>query len=523
MLSSNFLVIGSGIAGLTYALEVANHGTVIILCKSSPTEGNTQYAQGGIASVMSPLDSFDSHIKDTIFAGQGLCAEEVVKIVVEEGPKEIKKLIDYGTRFDKDPSDSFSLAKEGGHSERRILHAGDSTGAEILRAVFDAANNHPNITILSHHTAIDLILDRKSTPNKILGCYAFDQNKQTIQAFSANAIMMATGGVGKVYLYTSNPDIATGDGIAMAYRAGAVVSNMEFIQFHPTCLYHPQAKSFLITEAMRGEGAKLVLPNGESFMEQYDPRGELASRDIVAKAIDDQMKKHGYDHVFLDISHKDKNFLESRFPNIYKRCLELGFDLAKQPIPVVPAAHYCCGGIKTDIDGKTNIEGLYSAGECASTGLHGANRLASNSLLEAAVFASRAAKNSILANYHKKAMLAVPEWDYLLAKQSEEEVLVSFLWEEVRHIMWNLVGIVRSNKRLELAKKRIEGIQQEIGDYYWKFLVTNDLIELRNITLVAELIIKSALLRKESRGLHFNTDYPLRDDTNWCKYIELKQ
>lgn len=502
-------MIGSGIAGLIYALEVADYGSVTVLCKSDPTEGSTQYAQGGIASVISPLDSFEAHIKDTLDAGAGLCDPEVVKLCIQEGPNEIKRLIDLGARFDKqDQSDQYSLGQEGGHSARRILHAGDATGAEIQRAVYEGAAQHPNIRVVPHQIAIDLVVDSRENQNEVVGCYALDKSNGEIHTFAARSTMLAAGGVGKVYVYTSNPDVATGDGIAMAYRAGAAIANMEFIQFHPTCLYHSLAKSFLITEAMRGEGAILRLPSGEEFMEQYDARKELAPRDIVARAIDDQMKKRGVDCVLLDISHRDPEFIRKRFPTITERLRTFGFDPTTGPFPVVPAAHYCCGGVVSDKSGRTNLPRLYTAGECASTGLHGANRLASNSLLEASVFAARAGRDTVARLDELSMPKQVRDWDYVGAVESSEEVLISHSWDEVRRLMWNLVGIVRSEKRLKLAKRRIEHIKEEIRDYYWRFLVTSDLIELRNITMVAELIIRSALSRKESRGLHFTLDYP---------------
>ena len=503
---SDFLVIGSGIAGLIYALKVAESGTVNVLCKSSPTEGSTRYAQGGIASVTSPLDSFDSHINDTINAGAGLCNKEVVELAVKDGPKEIEHLIKLGTRFDKETlSNEYELAKEGGHSARRILHAGDATGAEIQRAIYEKAHSHPNISVLPHQIAIDFISNEQK---EVLGCYALDNQSGEIISYSARATMLATGGVGKVYIYTSNPDVATGDGIAMAYRAGAEIANMEFIQFHPTCLYHPQAKNFLITEAMRGEGAVLRLPSGESFMGEYDSRGELAPRDIVARAIDDQMKRRGFDHVLLDITHREKSFIEKRFPTISKTLAKFGFSLSDEAIPVVPAAHYCCGGVKSDVWGRTNLPRLYTAGETSCTGLHGANRLASNSLLEALVFATRAGEHTLKHLDDLSPPENIPAWDYVGAIESSEEVLISHTWEEVRRLMWNLVGIVRNDKRLSFAKRRVDFIVEEISDYYWQFLVTSDLIELRNITLVADLIIRSAMQRKESRGLHYTIDYP---------------
>ena len=514
MEQSDFLVIGSGIAGLIYALNVADYGKVLVLSKSDPCEGSTKYAQGGIASVVSPKDTFESHIEDTMVAGAGLCHKDVVEMVVEQGPKLIEHLVELGTHFDlvEDSEQQYKLGREGGHSKRRILHSADTTGAEIQRALYERANKHPNIKFYEQHLAIDLILNKKSKEPEALGAYVLSKTKNKIIAFSARTTMLATGGTGKVYLYTSNPDVATGDGIAIAYRAGARVVNMEFIQFHPTCLFHSEAKSFLLTEALRGEGAQLLLRNGKRFMQEYHTLAELAPRDIVARAIDEQMKKTGDDYVLLNISHKDPNFIKDRFPNIYRTLLKYNYDLTKDPIPIVPAAHYCCGGVMSFQEGLSDIARLYVAGETAFTGLHGANRLASNSLLEALVFAYKAAKHTIKNLPYLSMPQQVPEWDYLNTTKSKEEVLLSHTWDEVRRLMWNLVGIVRSNKRLTSAKQRIALIKKEIEEYYWNFHINSDLIELRNIILVAELIIESASQRKESRGLHYNTDYPNKDD-----------
>jgi L-aspartate oxidase len=522
---TDFLVIGSGIAGLVYALKVAALGKVTVLCKNMPTESSTRYAQGGIASVSSPLDSFQSHIQDTLDAGAGLCHEEIVELLVREGPIRVQELIDLGTNFDKNDTDGdYKLGQEGGHSVRRILHAGDATGAEIQRAILAEANSNPNIELLASHIAIDLITSNHTAENKeVIGAYVLDENSGAVKTFSAKNTMLATGGVGKVYLYTSNPVVATGDGIAMAYRAGAKIANMEFIQFHPTCLYHPQAHSFLITEAMRGEGAILKRSDGYCFMPDYHEKAELAPRDIVARAIDDQMKRFGDDYVYLDISHKSKDFIIDHFPTIYARLNELGIDCSKDPIPVVPAAHYCCGGVLSDRHGRTNLKRLYTAGETAWTGVHGANRLASNSLLEALVFAHRAADDA-RENVLPLPSPEVPEpWDNLGTGQSTEEVVVSHTWDEVRRTMWNLVGIVRSDSRLMLAQRRVSRAAEEIRDYYWKFRVTSDLIELRNLIQVADLIIRSASHRKESRGLHFTSDYPDRDDEHWNRDTILQQ
>jgi L-aspartate oxidase len=522
-MESDFLVIGSGLAGLTFALKAAQMGTVTVLTKDRLPESATAYAQGGIASVWSDEDSFEEHSQDTMTAGADLCHRDVVDLVVHEGPERVRELIALGTNFSLRPGTEepeYDLGREGGHSHRRILHATDATGREIMRALTEAVRRQSNITVLERHLGVDLLVDAKfdaaiATPS-CWGAYAFDLDGGAVRRFRARATLLATGGAGKVYLYTSNPDIASGDGIAMAYRAGAPIGNMEFIQFHPTCLYHPQAKSFLISEALRGEGAVLRRPDGEAFMKRYHRDAELAPRDIVARAIDNEMKVHGYEHVYLDITHKGADFVRQRFPYIYERCRSYGIDITTQPIPVVPAAHYCCGGAVTDADGATNIRRLFAAGEVAMTGLHGANRLASNSLLEAVVFGHRAAVAACeRVRGERGAVPQLPQWNPGDAVDSDESVVVAQNWDEIRRLMWNYVGIVRSNRRLARALTRISLLQDEIREYYWNFLVTGDLIELRNIALVAELIIKSAITRKESRGLHYNIDYPRRDDRNW--------
>lgn len=524
---SDFLVIGSGIAGLFYALKVADHGHVIIITKKEKAESNTNYAQGGIASVFSPDDSYELHIQDTINAGAGLCKREAVEIMVREGPKKVEELIQIGVEFTRTQNGKLDLGIEGGHSRKRIVHAKDLTGREIERALLEKVLSHPNVELFEHHVAIDLItehhlvgIDKSKKIDNIhcWGVYALDVKTGQVKKFLSKVTMLATGGLGQVYLHTTNPVIATGDGVAMAYRAGAKIGNMEFIQFHPTTLYNSGTPAFLISEAVRGFGGILRTKKGEDFMKKYDPRGSLAPRDIVARAIDTELKKSGDEFVYLDLTHLEPDKVKDRFPHIYERCLEFKIDITKEPIPVVPAAHYSCGGVVTDLWGRTSIYGLYAAGETAMTGVHGANRLASNSLLEALVFSERAAVDSVRfvkENFFK--FPNIPDWIDTGVFNTEEWVLISHDRREIQQLMWDYVGIVRSTLRLERAKRRIELIANEIEEFYKKTKVTADILELRNLATVALLIIRSALMRKESRGLHFNTDYPYRDDENWLK------
>ena len=518
-LSSDVLVIGSGAAGLALALHLAPHVLVAVVSKGPLAEGNTYYAQGGVSAVLDPGDSVEQHVADTLAAGAGLCEPTVVRHVVEGGRKAIEWLIAQGVEFTReqraDGSVVLHLTREGGHSRRRVVHAADATGRSIEEALVDRARKSANITVYEHHLALDLVTAAKlgRTPNRCLGAYVFDRETRRVKAFAAPVTVLATGGAGKVYLYTSNPDVATGDGIAMAWRAGCRVGNMEFIQFHPTCLYHPKAKSFLVTEAVRGEGGRLLLPDGTPFMHRFDPRAELAPRDIVARAIDHEMKRLGIECVFLDISHRPADFVREHFPNVYARCLDYGIDITREPIPVVPAAHYTCGGVLTDLRGATDLQGLYAIGETAFTGLHGANRMASNSLLECLVYARSAATDILEHLPRTEAPGVIPPWDESRVTDSDEEVVVAHNWEELRRFMWDYVGIVRSTKRLERAKHRVDLLLGEIDEYYGHFRVTNDLIELRNLALVADLIIRSALSRRESRGLHYTLDYPTPDET----------
>lgn len=511
------LIIGGGAAGLTLALHLASRARVALISKSILTESATLYAQGGISAVLDEGDSLASHIADTLRAGAGLCDEKIVRFTVENAKSSVQWLIDCGVPFTREANsetgEQYHLTREGGHSHRRVIHAADATGHAVETTLEQHVRAHCNIDIFEHHIAIDLITSQKLGlgGSRVLGAYVLNRENDQVLTFSAQRVVLATGGTSKVYVYTSNPDISTGDGIAMAWRAGCRVANMEFIQFHPTCLYHPLAKSFLITEALRGEGGRLVLADGTPFMHRFDARGELAPRDIVARAIDHEMKRLGVECVYLDISHRPADFIKSHFPTVYARCLEFGFDMTKQPIPVVPAAHYTCGGVMTDRRGQTDIPGLYAIGEVAFTGLHGANRMASNSLLECLVFA-RSASDDIQTQLMDTATLPLlPEWDESRVTDSDEEVVVAHNWDELRRFMWDYVGIVRTDKRLARAKRRVDLLLGEIDEYYAHFRVTNDLLELRNLTLVADLIIRSALSRKESRGLHYTLDYPTLD------------
>lgn len=500
------LVIGSGAAGLTIAMELAGDNKVAVLCKSDPTEASTYYAQGGIAAVLDDGDSVKSHVDDTLVAGAGLCDEDAVRFTVENSRDAIHWLINQGVEFDKDETtQDYHLTKEGGHSYRRIIHAADATGKAVSTSLISRVKQHPNISLYANRLAVDLIKDKQK--QRCIGAYVLNTTTGRVDVFQAKYVVLASGGASKVYLYTSNPDGSSGDGIAMAWRAGCRVANMEFNQFHPTCLYHPQAKSFLVTEAIRGEGGVLLSPNGERFMHRFDSRGELAPRDIVARAIDHEMKRIGSDCMYLDISHKPADFITSHFPTVSKRCLELGIDITKEPIPIVPAAHYTCGGIMVDQHGKTDLDGLYAIGECTFTGLHGANRMASNSILECVVYA-RSAANDIKTKLKTTEMPSPAKpWDESKVTEPDEDVVIAHNWEELRRFMWDYVGIVRTDKRLERALRRNELLKQEVGEYYSHYKISSDLIELRNLIVVADLIIRSAMARKESRGLHYTLDY----------------
>ncbi|MHA2220949.1 MAG: L-aspartate oxidase [Candidatus Thorarchaeota archaeon] len=498
--SSDFLVIGSGLSGQLFSIKVAKHGTVNMVTKGDLTESATLKAQGGIAAAVSPDDSTDLHVEDTIRVGAGLCHRDVVENIVKDGPERIQELVEIGVDF----CDEDELGLEGGHSKRRVLHVKDHTGEDIELALTKRLKGESNIKVFENHMAVNLYVKN----NRVYGAYILDLNTNEIERFKAKTVILATGGSGRVFLYTSNPDVATGDGIAMAFRAGATVMNLEMVQFHPTILYHHKVRSFLISEALRGEGAQLLGPDGERFMPNFHEDAELAPRDVVARAIDTELKKTGADHVWLDISFKDADFIQDRFPHIYENCLTAGLDITKEPIPVVPAAHYMMGGVKTDIHGRTDVSGLFAIGETTCTGFHGANRLASNSLLEAAVLAHNSSKAAIDEISNKIVSVDIPPWDPGEATDPDELIVISHLWEEIRRIMTNYVGIARSNKRLIRASNRIEFIAREISQFYWDFRITPDLVELRNIATVADLVIRMARMRKESRGAHYNIDHP---------------
>lgn len=514
----DIVIVGSGAAGLTAALKLSQHARVAVLSKGPMDGGSTKWAQGGIAAVLEATDTLSSHVEDTLIAGADMCNKAAVQFVVERGRQAIEDLINLGVAFDKasqqqEEGYDYHLTREGGHSHRRIIHAADATGKAVQKTLNDRVKEEPNIDVFEYHAAIDVITNKHLTKpgsynDHAHGIYALNIKKNRVETFSARATIIATGGSSRVYLYSSNPDASTGDGIAMAWRAGCRVTNMEFNQFHPTCLYNPDAKTFLITEAMRGEGAYLTHKDGTRFMPNYDKRAELAPRDIVARAIDNEMKRRGVDCVWLDITHKDADFIISHFPNIYRHCLKLGIDITTDPIPVVPAAHYTCGGIQVDLKARTDLNGLYAIGECAHTGLHGANRMASNSLLECLVF-GRAAADDILETIEDLPPAAIARnWDESQVTDSDEEVVVSHNWRELRQFMWDYVGIVRTDKRLERAKRRVDLLNSEIQEYYGNFRVTPNLLEMRNLLTVADLIVRSALMRKESRGLHYTADYP---------------
>lgn len=519
--SHDVLIIGSGAAGLSLALALAERLRVVVLTKNEISESATYYAQGGVSAVFDHGDSIESHIEDTLAAGAGLCHRDTVDYIVSHGRRRVEWLISQGvpftTRVSRSGAQEFHLTREGGHSHRRVIHAADATGRAIEQTLVERVRGNPNITVLERHMAVDLINSAKlgRIPDRCAGAYVLDLDGDRVKTIRARCAVLASGGAGKVYLYTSNPDVATGDGIGMAWRAGCAIANMEFVQFHPTCLYHPHAKTFLLTEALRGEGGHLILDSGDRFMPKFDERAELASRDIVARAIDHEMKRLGLDCVYLDIRHKPKDFIVEHFPNVYEQCKRYGIDITSDPIPVVPAAHYLCGGVVTDIHGRTSLPGLYAVGEVASSGLHGANRMASNSLLECLVIAESAAE-AILSSIDALDLLNdIPDWDESQVTDADEEIVVAHNWDELRRLMWDYVGIVRTSKRLQRARRRVDLLHAEISEFYGNFRITGDLIELRNLVQVAELIIRSALKRRESRGLHYTMDFPALDDTNY--------
>lgn len=523
------IVIGSGIAGLSFALKAAEKGSVAVVTKRGRADSNTALAQGGVACVTSEEDSFELHIRDTLAAGAGLCNEAAVRSIVAAGPSRIEELVGFGMHFDRretmNGDNELDLGKEGGHSKRRVLHYQDCTGMEIERTLLEQISAHPRIEVMENHMAVDFITTGKlgyAMQNSCVGVYVLDESTGEVETLRSDVIVLATGGCGKVYLYTTNPDVATGDGVAMAWRAGATIANMEFIQFHPTCLFHPEVKSFLISEVVRGEGGVLLDARGRRFMEKHNPQKELAPRDIVARAIDAEMKRSGSKCVFLDITHKPADFVKSRFPYIYETCLKNGIDITKQPIPVVPAAHYQCGGVKTDLNGETSLRGLFAIGEVACTGLHGANRLASNSLLEGLVLAHSAFEKATR-NRPPRVTFDLPEWRPGQVSDVDEMVVISHNWEEIRRLMWDYVGIVRTDKRLQRAATRLRNLHTEVQEFYWNFNITTDLLELRNLVTVASLVVDCALNRKESRGLHFTLDYPDRDDAKFLRDTTMRR
>jgi len=525
----DFVVIGSGIAGLSFALRAAEKGSVALVTKRGRADSNTAWAQGGVACVTSEEDTFDLHIRDTLAAGAGLCHEDAVREVITRGPERIRELVHLGMQFDRretmNGENELDLGKEGGHSKRRVLHFQDSTGMEIERTLLDQISSHPQIEVMENHMAVDFITTGKlgyAMQNSCVGVYVLNESTGDVETLRSDVIVLATGGCGKVYLYTTNPDVATGDGVAMAWRAGATIANMEFIQFHPTCLFHPEVKSFLISEVVRGEGGVLLNAKGRRFMEKHNPQMELAPRDIVARAIDAEMKRSGSKCVFLDITHKPADFVKSRFPHIYETCLHHGIDITRQPIPVVPAAHYQCGGVKTDLHGETSLRGLFAIGEVACTGLHGANRLASNSLLEGLVLAHNAFEKNAR-THPPRVAFDLPEWRPGQVSDVDEMVVISHNWEEIRRLMWDYVGIVRTDKRLQRAATRLRNLHAEVQEFYWNFKITTDVLELRNLVTVASLVVDCALSRKESRGLHFTLDYPERDDAKFLRDTTLRR
>ncbi len=523
MIEFDFIIIGSGAAGLSSALHACEHGRVALITKRGALDSNSNWAQGGIACVTSEQDSIEQHVSDTLIAGAGLCHEDAVRVIVTEGPARVEELVKWGVDFDHreapDGHLEFDLTKEGGHSRRRVLHAADATGREMTEKLLAAVRTKENITLLENHFAIDLITTGKLgyvSEDRVLGLYVLNEETREVLTMRSDRVVLATGSCGRVYLYTTNPRVATGDGVAMAWRAGATVANMEFIQFHPTCLYHPEKRSFLITEAMRGEGARLIGADGKEFMQNYDSRGSLAPRDIVARAIDHEIKRTGGPCVYLDISHKPADFIVAHFPNIHKACLEVDIDITKQPIPVVPAAHYQCGGVVTDINGATRIRGLCAVGEVACTGLHGANRLASNSLLECLVISHRAVEHMIkkmpIGKTHEQEY-PIPPWQSGTAVDNDELVVIYHNWDEIRRLMWDYVSIVRTGKRLQRAAARLRNLKREVQEFYWNFRITSELLELRNLVETASLIVECAIRRHESRGLHFTLDFPEKDDS----------